>query len=327
MEYLLLLAISIAPGIFLIYRYYSKDIYKKEPWVVIWKSFFWGAATVIPAGLIESSIEFSGKDTLVGMVIENFFVIALTEELCKFIVIRFYSYRSVHFDEVMDGIVYGVAVSSGFATFENIFYVVQHGLAVGMLRAVLSVPSHIFEGAIIGYWLAKSRFQNTAPIYGSIFALLMVILGHGFFDFVLTYNKSEYFYLSVIPVILLGWVVKVYVKNALAYDLKYIHTSENILATSETISLSNETTRIVYSKSNTIITSPNSYLQKLISISLSFLAIVCFLTAAFFMLGFVILFQKGKEELWTLALPLIPFAIGIYFVYKGKKLKKEQKEF
>lgn len=325
MEYLLLLAVSIAPGIFLIYRYYSKDIYKKEPWVVIWKSFFWGAATVLPAGLIESSIEFPGKDTLVGMVIENFFVIALTEELCKYIVIRFYSYRSVHFDEVMDGIVYGVAVSSGFATFENIFYVMQHGLAVGMLRAVLSVPSHIFEGAILGYWLAKSRFQNTSLIYGSIVSLLIVVIGHGFFDFVLTYNKAEYFYLSLIPVILLGWLVRVYVKDALAHDLKFIHTSESVTTAntiSETISVSNETTSITYAESNTKLTSPSSYLQKLIYISLYFLAIVCFLTAAFFMLGFVALFQEKKEEIWTLALPMIPFIIGIYFVYRAKKAKR-----
>jgi hypothetical protein len=75
MEYLLLFAISIAPGIFLIYRYYSKDIYKKEPWVVIWKSFFWGAATVLPAGLIETSIELPNKDQSASANLEmNFFV-------------------------------------------------------------------------------------------------------------------------------------------------------------------------------------------------------------------------------------------------------------
>jgi RsiW-degrading membrane proteinase PrsW (M82 family) len=325
MEYLLLLALSIAPGVYLVYRYYSKDIYKKEPWVVIWKSFFWGAAMVIPAGLLESSIEFPGKDTLTGMVIENFFVIALTEELCKFIVIRFYSYRSVHFDEVMDGIVYGVAVSSGFATFENIFYVMQHGLAVGMLRAVLSVPSHIFEGAILGYWLAKSRFQNTSLIYGSVVSLLIVVIGHGFFDFVLTYNKAEYSYLSLIPVILLGWLVTIYVKNALAHDVKYIHVSENITVVhviSETTSLPNEGESSSYSKVNTTVISPVSYLQRLIYISLYFLAIVCFLTAAFFMIGFVALLQEKKEEMWTLALPLIPFIIGIYFIYRAKKVKR-----
>ncbi len=324
MEYLLLLALSIAPGVYLVYRYYSKDIYKKEPWVVIWKSFFWGAAMVLPAGLLESSIDLPGKDTLAGMLIENFFIIALTEELCKFIVIRFYSYQTIYFDEVMDGIVYGVAVSSGFATFENIFYVTQHGLAVGMLRAVLSVPSHIFEGAILGYWLAKSRFQNTSLIYGSIVALLIVVIGHGFFDFVLTYNKAEYFYLSLIPVILLGWLVKVYVKDALAHDLKYIHKSESITTVntiSETISLSNETANITYSELKTEVTLPSSYLQRIIYISLYFLAIICFLTAAFFLIGFVALLQDNKAENWTLVLPLIPFLIGIYFIYRARKLK------
>ena len=322
MEYLLLFAVSIAPGIFLIYRYYSKDIYKKEPWVVIWKSFFWGAATVIPAGMIETNIELPGKDTLVGMIIENFFIIALTEELCKFIVIRFYSYRSVYFDEVMDGIVYGVAVSSGFATFENIFYVMQHGLAVGMLRAFLSVPSHIFEGAIIGYWLAKSRFQNKSIFFASIVSLLIVVIGHGFFDFVLTYKNAQYFYLSLIPVVLLGWLVNLYVKDALAQDQKLIHSSESISTITETISISDDASSVSYTESKTTVTSPNYYLQQLIYISLLFIAIVCFLTAAFFMVGFVALLQEKKEEAWTLILPFIPFLIGIYFFYKARKRKR-----
>ena len=54
----------------------------------------------------------------------------------------------------------------------------QHGLAVGMLRAVLSVPSHIFEGAIIGYWLAKSKFQNTSPLSATMISLTDFVLIH-----------------------------------------------------------------------------------------------------------------------------------------------------
>ncbi|MBP7282462.1 MAG: PrsW family intramembrane metalloprotease [Leptospiraceae bacterium] len=322
MDILLLLAISIAPGIFLIYRYYSKDIYKKEPWVIIWKSFFWGAATVLPAGLIESSIEFPGKDTIVGMVIENFFVIALTEELCKYAVIRLYSYRNTHFDETMDGIVYGVAVASGFATFENIFYVIQHGLAVGMLRAVLSVPSHIFEGAIIGYWLAKSKFQNTSPLSATMISLTIVVAAHGFFDFVLTYNNAEYFLLSVIPVILLAWLVKIYVKDALTHDLKHIHVSQEVISISEQTIYSDEEKIEIHTESVTVTNNSNStdYLQKLIRISLYFLGIVCFLTGSFLLLGFVTLMQEGKEELWTISLAIVPMLLGVFLFYKAKKM-------
>lgn len=319
MEYLLLFSISITPGIFLIYRYYSKDIYKKEPWVVIWKSFFWGAATVLPAGLIETSIELPNKDTIIGMIIENFFVIALTEEICKYIVIRFYSYKSVHFDEVMDGIVYGVAVSSGFATFENIFYVMQNGLAVGMLRAFLSVPSHIFEGAILGYWLAKSRFQQTSPFFALVFSLLIVVIGHGFFDFVLTYNKSEFFYLSIILVILLGWLVTRYIKNALSHDYHYIHSKELKSESTNSIPKLEEITNIPNPETSSQLIESKSKINGLIRISLYFLGIICFLTAAFFMLGFVALYQENKSETWTLILPLVPFLVGLYFIYKARR--------
>lgn len=321
MDILLLLAISIAPGIFFIYRYYSKDIYKKEPWVIIWKSFFWGAAMVLPAGFIESSIEIPEKDSVIGMLIENFFIIAFTEELCKYLVIRIYSYRDIHFDEMMDGIVYGVAVASGFATFENIFYVLQHGFAVGMLRAVLSVPSHIFEGAIIGYWLAKSKFQNMSPIFASFVGLLIVVLAHGFFDFILSYNNAQYFILSLIPVILLGWLVKIYVKNALAHDLKHFHRSEDVFSISEEIIISNTENTEIHSESISIKTptKANNYINQIIKISLYFLAIVCFLTGSFLLLGFVSLLLENKEELWTISIPILPIVIGVFLIYKAKK--------
>lgn len=323
MTELLLLFLSIMPGLFFIYWYYSKDIYKKEPWIVIWKSFFWGVATVLPAGLLEASIELPGKDTFVGMLIENFLVIAFTEELCKYLAIRFYSYRNIHFDEMMDGIVYGVAVSSGFATFENIFYVMEHGFAVGMVRAVLSVPSHILEGAIIGYWLAKSKFQNVSFIYTSLVSLSIVVLGHGFFDFVLSYKKAEYFYLALIPVLFLGWLLKIYIKSALDYDLKYIHKLEEPNLSNDSFLESKESTNIYSTHSTMRTASKNSYLSKFISISLYFLSVVCILFATFLLIGFIALLEDGKEEPWTLSIPFVPFLFGLFFVYKARKLAKK----
>lgn len=319
MDTLLLLALSIAPGIFLVYRYFSKDIYKKEPWAVVWKSFFWGAATLIPAGILETSVKISNPESFWGMVIENFLLIALTEELCKFLAIRFYAYRDSHFDEVMDGIVYGVAAASGFATFENIFYVTEHGMAVGMLRAFLSVPSHVFSGAILGYWLAKSRFQNISFWYGCLVALFIVVMSHGFFDFVLSYEKGSYFYLSLIPVLLQGWLVKRYVVQALAYDAAYIHTPETVSAADNPdFSVTADSSHSVAEPINS---GAVSFARNIIHVALKFLAVICFLTAAFLMLGFVLNYMEKGEELWTLTLPLTPLVLGLFLNSKARKMK------
>ncbi|TAN51411.1 MAG: PrsW family intramembrane metalloprotease [Methylococcaceae bacterium] len=310
MNTLLLLALAIAPGIFLVYRHSARDIYKKEPWIIVWKSFLWGAATVIPAGMLESSIEIPQPDSLRGMLLENFLVIALTEELCKLAVIRFYAYRTPHFDETMDGIVYGVAVASGFATFENIYYVMEHGMAVGMLRALLSVPTHISQGAVLGYWLAKARFQRVASWQAYGISLGIVVTTHGFFDFVLGFPDAEYFYLSPLPLILLGWLVKRYVKQALAHDAEHIHglTVTSITAPAATAPAGSLAPSI----------------RNLVYIALRFLSIICYLTAGFLMLGWVSNYLEQGEELWALILPLTPLLLGLYMAAKARKLLVQQ---
>ncbi|MGQ9664052.1 MAG: PrsW family glutamic-type intramembrane protease [bacterium] len=59
----------------------------------------------------------------------------------------------MEFDEVMDGIVHCVASSLGFATVENIIYVLDRGAGTGILRAFLSVSGYAFFGALMGYYI------------------------------------------------------------------------------------------------------------------------------------------------------------------------------
>ena len=62
---------------------------------------------------------------------ENFSyaVVGFSEEASKFLGLRFYSYRQKSFDEPLDGIVYSVMVSMGFATLENVMYVMKYAEA------------------------------------------------------------------------------------------------------------------------------------------------------------------------------------------------------
>lgn len=53
----------------------------------------------------------------------------------QFAVLYFYCRRLNDFDEPLDGIVYGVTASLGFATLENILYVVDGGFEVALVRA------------------------------------------------------------------------------------------------------------------------------------------------------------------------------------------------
>ena len=54
-------------------------------------------------------------------------IVGPVEETSKFLAIRLAVYRSLHFEEPMDGLVYGAAASLGFASLENLIYVLSYG--------------------------------------------------------------------------------------------------------------------------------------------------------------------------------------------------------
>jgi RsiW-degrading membrane proteinase PrsW (M82 family) len=116
----------------------------------------------------------------------QFVYVALIEEGLKFCVVWFAAYRSPHFNEVMDGIVYGVAASLGFATVENILYVFSGGVGAAIIRAFLSVPSHAAYGGIIGYYLGLAKLSRRQTPNNEeklmVKGLLIAVALHGAFD-------------------------------------------------------------------------------------------------------------------------------------------------
>lgn len=308
MHPLILIALAVIPGLFLVLRYYSKDIYKKEPWAVIWKSFFWGAFSVIPAAILETSVSLKNEVSILNSLIENFLIVALTEELCKFAVIRFYSYRDSNFDEMMDGIVYGAAAAAGFATFENIFYVMENGIGIAMVRAVLSVPAHILWGASAGYWIARVKFGQSSLPAALILGLGTSVLGHGFFDFALTSMKG-YEFLAILPVILLSFFMGNFVKSSLQYDAVNIHK----------LSLE-EQERFEEIHSTEI---KNIYLRKLMRAGSLLLGWGSVCTGILFAIGFYVNYtEKGEAFDGTSAFLIIfPFVSAVFFLVKASKYR------
>ena len=98
----------------------------------------------------------------------------------------------------------------GFATVENIVYVVYRFAAnpyVGLYRGVLSVPAHMLFGITMGYYLSLSKFATTEKEKSFYFqmSLLIPILLHGIFDFILMANIPM-FMLLFIPFVIYLWV-------------------------------------------------------------------------------------------------------------------------
>lgn len=207
-----LFAIAIAPGIFLLIYFYLLDKYEPEPIKKIVAAFFLGFISAIIAIFIEIAGEnyilpyFSG---IMIQIIKAFIIVGFFEEVSKYFMVMIGPYKSKHFNEVMDGILYTVSVSLGFATLENIFYVLKGGISVGILRAFLSVPAHSFFSAIMGYYIGKARFSdnNFQRKSNLILGVFLASFFHGLFDYIL-FVKILYGFAIIPLLIILYFILK-----------------------------------------------------------------------------------------------------------------------
>lgn len=190
-QYVLLTALL--PIVVLAFYIYNKDKEKPEPTGLLLKAFFFGVLSVfvslcisIPLG--EFGFYPSEPTTILGGISRAFLAAAIPEEIAKFLMLLLVLRNNSYFDEKMDGIVYAVCVSLGFAAFENVMYLfsnVEDFLSVGFIRALFAVPGHFCDGVLMGYYYSKVRFCSSATSKDQIMVLGAPIIFHGLYDAVL----------------------------------------------------------------------------------------------------------------------------------------------
>ena len=192
MEYI---AIALAPGIAICLFIFYKDVYNREPRLNLFVSFLLGCFAILPAIWVEKTFSYTIDGSLSGVAIFSYAIVAFSEEGSKFLGLRLYSYNKKSFDEPLDGIVYSVMVSMGFATLENVMYVLNfakegRGLEVGIQRMFLSVPAHASFAVVMGYFVGKAKFNTrNRSIIIMLTGLLIAVFFHGTYDFFLFLPK------------------------------------------------------------------------------------------------------------------------------------------
>lgn len=191
MDFLLIMAV--VPAAILLHYVYKIDPVEKEPGRLLARLLLLGALSCIPAIFLETlglDFFFNGRQavSIPDLLLENFIIIALSEELCKFVFLRLRTWNNPAFNYVFDGIVYAVFVSLGFAILENIGYVMEYGASTAIVRAFTAIPGHAIFGVFMGcfYGLAKRAQhagQRGKQLGFSISALAVPVLCHGFYDF------------------------------------------------------------------------------------------------------------------------------------------------
>lgn len=176
------------------------DRYEREPWLLLLAAFFWGAIIAIPLVLlIERALnatllaQIGGVDLAGGLTHAAMQALSagITEELLKGagLLLLLVALRD-EFDNVTDGIVYGLLIGAGFAMVENFIYFALSSneelrfLLLG--RIALGWLSHSTFTALIGAGFgyaretADRRRRWRAPLIGLFAAITL----HALFDFV-----------------------------------------------------------------------------------------------------------------------------------------------
>ena len=190
---ILLIVAALLPAIILLIYVYKKDRVEKEPPFLLLLLFLAGIIIIIPCIFFETiygaiiDIIFNVTEENPDAFSENpvifriysalsmFFSVALVEEFFKWISMVLITKRSKHFNSLFDGIVYSVFVSLGFAALENVFYVIENGWGNAVMRAVLSVPGHMFFAVFMGYFYSMWHINDKAALFEEKFRELGVI--------------------------------------------------------------------------------------------------------------------------------------------------------
>lgn len=200
-------ALAIIPGLLICWYIYRMDKYEKESRLHLAVTFALGMAITYPVLKAEAWATYAGwgdTQTLATTIISSFIVVALTEEFAKYLALLIYPYSRPFFNEPMDGIVYAVMISMGFATLENILYAGKFGFQTTILRAFTAVPAHACFAIIMGYFMGRSRFALSTKAKRQLMALALVVpvAVHGTYDFFIL--QEYYEELMILALALLG---------------------------------------------------------------------------------------------------------------------------
>lgn len=216
--------LAFAPALFWMWWYYRQDLYEKEPKRLLALVFLLAMPFSVLAGLIEYVIDgnfsrLSNNSDFLIIVLFYLLIVGPVEELAKFIVVRTVAYPKADFNEPVDGIIYAAAAALGFASFENIFYLLDQGPLIIILRGPVSTLGHVLFSAMWGAALGLARFDsNRRRRYWRIGrGLIWAALTHGIFNILIATSRFAD-WLPIMAVIFLA-VLYYIISQRIAYAL------------------------------------------------------------------------------------------------------------
>jgi len=195
-----LFPLSVLPAAALALYVWYTDI-TTEPWLLLVGTFVLGVLlatfpTVVNTVTIIAIEQFVPRGPLrfVVQVVHFFLVVGPGEEAAKLAAVFTYAYWHDEFDSVVDGAVYGAVAGLGFATIENVSYIIQTlattsgvvelfvgGSIITLVRSVAG-PGHVIWTALAGYFLGLAKFNDEYWLAITLKGLLVAVLLHAVYN-------------------------------------------------------------------------------------------------------------------------------------------------
>jgi len=180
------------PAVFWLGFFYLMDRHEPEPKQLVAGVCVLGALIAAPlADFVRSEFAPPAALGVAGLsafsldrVLEAVLVVGLSQEMCKYAVVRYTIYMSREFDEPMDGIVYMMACGTGFAVWVNFHRLSGQNhevyLSIGAAQAVVTTLAHASFAGVLGYVMGRAKFsRRRAPARG-ILVMLGLLLAAAF---------------------------------------------------------------------------------------------------------------------------------------------------
>lgn len=214
---ILAILFSIIPVLILFAVMYNMGEVKKQPLWVLLILFIGGCLSwvlvryvsrLLGNDIYKSQMEISTKIGNKGFFLVSFGIIAIIEELCKYVITLIMCFKNKYFKNPFDAVMYAACISLGFAFIENIIYINNYGMSVALSRAIFSIPVHACFGIMMGYFLGLSKLckdndlKNDFVITGYS-AFFIPFLFHGLYDFLLNFQNQIIYIIFIVYVLIM----------------------------------------------------------------------------------------------------------------------------
>lgn len=217
--------VGFAPGVFWLWFFARKDDNEPEPPLQLAVVFLLGAAAAVAAYWLRPYLNelLPRGEATWGHVLDAYGLTAISEESLKLIAFVLGGYLSRHFDEPLDGIVYGIAAALGFASVENaLCFLVSDDISIIVGRAFTATLGHVAFTGFLGWMWGRARFRTGwRKVRAMVSGFAMAVLFHGCYDALLLGPEPTRIYALVVALPLFLAILALAFRRARARSRKF----------------------------------------------------------------------------------------------------------